>query len=111
MKFAKLALAVAFALSVASAASRYTVTLPEATSVGGTQLKAGDYKVEMEGNQAKFLSGSSVVAEAPASLEKDSKKNTYTSLESSNSRLQEIHIGGTDQKIVFSGAQPAGKKK
>ena len=113
MKLTKFLVLMAFALGLASAAARYSVTLPDATSVGGTHLKAGDYKVEMEGNQAKVLSGGNVVAEAPASLEKDSKKNTYTSLESANSQLEQIHLGGTDEKIVFkaSGPQPAGKKK
>ena len=56
----RLALGVAtVALGVASAASSFKVTLDAPLSIGSTELKAGEYKVEMQGySTIRFGSGS-----------------------------------------------------
>jgi hypothetical protein len=98
----KLTLGVAtLALAVASAASSYHVTLVNPANVGKTQLKPGDYKVEMNGSQAIFKSGRNTV-HVPAKMEQNNNKYTATEIETNGSALQEIHIGGTKDKIVFS---------
>lgn len=92
-----------FAAGIASAASSgYSVTLYDAISVGSTQLKAGDYKVEMQGDKAVFKSGGKTVAEVPATMGANDKKYVYTSLSSKDSKLNEIDLGGTKSKIVFA---------
>src|SRR5487761_153234 len=108
MKFTKLLLSIAtLGLGVASAASSYSVNLPSPTWVGGNQLKAGDYKVEvMSDNKVAFKSGKNVV-EVPATVEKADKKYPYTTLDTTESKLQEIHVGGTTTKIVFKSAPVA----
>jgi|SRR5579863_5058398 len=107
MKFMKLTFGLGIlALGIASAASSYSVKINESMSVGSTQLKAGEYKVEMVGDKAVFKLGKSVV-EVPATLGKSDRKYTYTELVSADSKLIEIDLGGTSSKILFS---PAGQQ-
>ena len=94
------------ALGVASAASSYSVKLTGPLSVGAVQLKAGDYTVEMQGDKAVFKSGKKVV-EVPATLGTSDAKFKSTSLLSADSKLQEIDLGGTNSKIVFSSEKPS----
>lgn len=106
----KIALAFAtFALAVASAAaaSTYHVTLSDKTWVGGTELKAGDYKVSVEGDKATLKAGKTVV-EAPVKVENGTEKFSNTSVAIDNSTgkpvVKEIRVGGSTTKIVFQGA-------
>lgn len=102
MHFPKIAFAfTALALGAASAASVYSVTLHEPVWVGATQLKPGEYKVEMKGDKAVFKSGKNVV-EVPATIAEAGHKNDGTRLLTSESKLSEIDLGGTTEKIVFS---------
>jgi hypothetical protein len=92
-----------FAAGIASAASSsYTVTLFDPISVGSTQLKAGEYKVEMQGDKAVFRMAGKTVAELPATMGTSDKKYQYTSLSSKDSKLSEIDIAGTKSKILFA---------
>ena len=101
MKFTKLMFSVAtLALGTAFAASPYSVKLYDPVWIGDTQLKPGDYKVEMQGDKATFKNGKTVV-EVPATLGKNDHKYSYTSLVSVDSKLHEIDLGGTTAKIVF----------
>jgi hypothetical protein len=63
-------------------------------------LKAGDYKVEVEGDQATFKQGKQEI-KVPATVETSPSKFPDTTLESSGTNLQAIDIGGTTTKIVF----------
>ena len=102
MKLVKLSLGLAtLALGVASAASSYKVTIPSDIWAGDTQLKAGDYKVQVEGNQATFTHGKETI-KVSATVEKTATKNSDTSLEATGTKLQAIDIGGTMTKIVFA---------
>jgi hypothetical protein len=101
MKLAPLSLGfVTLALCIASAASTFRVTIPSDTSAGNTQLKAGNYKVAVEGNQATFTQGKQVI-QVPASVEQNPTKFADTILESSGTKLDAIDVGGTTMKIVF----------
>ena len=77
MKFAtiskSLILGVALLLaSSAFAANKANFTFNSPTTVNGTQLKAGDYKLEWDGTgsevQVSFIQGKNVVAKVPAKL-------------------------------------------
>ncbi len=96
------------ALGIASAASSYDVKVYEPMSVGGTELKAGDYTVTMQGDKAVFKSGKKVV-EVPATLGSSEKKFSSTSLLSMDKKVTEIDLGGTKSKIVFGSETPAAK--
>jgi len=107
MKSVKLFLGLAtLALGVATAASTYKVTIPSDTWAGDTQLKAGDYKVTVDNNQATFKMGKQTIS-VPASVENGSSKFSDTTLESTGTKLQSIDIGGTTTKIVFKAGKAA----
>ena len=104
MNFMKLTFGLTIlALGIASAASSYSFKLSNSVSIGSTQLKAGEYKVEMVGDKAVFKSGKSVV-EVPATLGKSDQMYHYTALVSENSKIVEIDLAGTTSKILFSPA-------
>src|SRR4051812_28431002 len=90
-------------LSVAHAASRYTVTLSAPTKVGDTRLEAGVYKVEMKGETAVFSSGKSAT-EVPAAIETVDRKFKDNATSTQGSSLKEIYLGGTNTKIVIKPA-------
>lgn len=98
----------ALALTVASAADKtttYKVTLTQPASVNGTTLQPGDYKIQVEGDKAILKTGKTVV-EAPAKLQTAEHKFTATSIDydstKANPTINEIHIGGTTTRIIFS---------
>ena len=107
MKFNKAIFSLAtFALGFASAATSYEVTFSKAVKIGATEVKAGDYKVEVQGDKAIFKNGKNTV-EVPATLATGDKKYSVTSMAISDSKVKEIELGGTKSKIVFSGEAPA----
>jgi hypothetical protein len=91
----------ALALGIASAASSHNVNLKKPVTIGGTQLQVGQYKVEMQGDKAVFKAGKKVV-EVPATLSKNDQKYGTTGIVTDGSKLIEIDLGGTTEKIVFS---------
>jgi len=93
----------ALGLSVAYAASSYHVTLYKATTVNGTELKAGDYKLEIQGNKAVFKQGRTT-AESTVRVENGEQKFLSTSVGYEGdhaNQIQEIRIGGTSLKLLF----------
>lgn len=114
MKWMKVTLSLAtLALGVASAASSYNVKFYDPMWIGSTQLKPGDYKLEMQGGKAVFKSGKTVV-EVPATMGTANKKFPATSFISEKTQLTEIDLGGTTSKILFNsapGAQATGGSK
>lgn len=91
------------ALGVASAASSYEVTITQPTWAGSTELKPGVYKLAVQGSNAVFTSGKTVV-EAPVSVEKSDRKVQSTEVQSSDSKIREIRLGGTATKLIFNSA-------
>jgi hypothetical protein len=90
------------ALGIANAAP-YDVTLLENVSVGSTQLKAGDYTIEMKGDMAVFKTGKKTI-EIRATLGKNDQPFASTILVSAHSKLQEIDLAGTQDRIIFNAA-------
>ena len=102
----KLTLSIAtFALAVGSAASTYKVTLFQPSLVNGTELQPGEYKVEVKDNKAIISKGKQSV-EASVKTEAAESKFSSTSVRYENGdgkyRLQEIRIGGTNTKLIFT---------
>jgi len=93
---------VALAIGIASAATDYSLDLTQTVQVGGTDLKPGKYKVEVQDGKAVFKSGKNVVAQAAATVENGSQKYSVTALSASGTKLQSIAIGGTTVKIVLA---------
>ena len=108
MKMNKLMLgACVFSLSIAAAASSYHVKIADPTWVGGTELKAGEYEVRVDGDKVTFKQGKTVVAIA-AKVETSDRKFSDTQLdiktENGQSKLKEVDLGGTTSKIMLSDA-------
>ncbi|HYL35089.1 MAG TPA: hypothetical protein VEV17_04165 [Bryobacteraceae bacterium] len=102
----KKALAILFAagISVASAASSYHVTLYKATTINGTQLNAGDCKLELQGDKVIIKQGKTSV-ESNVTVENASRKFELTTVgydgEGASNRLRDIRLGGTTLKLLF----------
>jgi hypothetical protein len=97
------------AVAFASAGSRYNVSLHQTTTVNGTELKPGDYKIEVTGDKAVISSGKKTV-EAAVKVESGDQKFSSTTVRygtaSGNYQLDEIRLGGTKTTLVF---QPGGQ--
>jgi hypothetical protein len=104
-----------FALAVgASAATKYNVTLYEPSVVNGTQLKPGDYKVEIAGDKVIFKQGKTAVEVAAKVEDATEKYNSNVVRYSEGGKMQEMRIGGTHTRLVFEGggstSAPAGDR-
>src|SRR5271168_2555695 len=98
-----------FALAVASAAPRYHVKIYDPAWAGGTELKPGEYTVEMQGDKAVFKSGKTVL-EAPAKMEENDRRYDGTSVRiNGDKKLEVIEFGGTKSRIVLQSGMPAGE--
>jgi len=99
MLFAVLGLA-----AVASAKS-YSIMLFEPSLLGGSELKPGNYTLEMKDEKVIIRAGKHV-AEAPVKVETADSKYSSTTVRYRNGdgkyRIQEIHIGGTNLKLVVN---------
>lgn len=106
----KKAIATIFAISISAAyaASSYRVVLYKPTVVNGTQFKAGDCKVELEGDKVVLKQGKTT-AESAVTVENNAQKFSSTSVSYNGDKpdqVQEIRIGGTNTKLLFdSGAK------
>jgi hypothetical protein len=96
LSFVILALAAAFAGTVPSVHS-YRITLAQAAVVNGTDLKAGEYRLNVDTSKITLVNGKLSV-EAPAKIE---KKFDDTAIRYSGRVIAEIRIGGTKTKIVL----------
>lgn len=91
------------ALSMASAKT-YPVTVFQPVVVAGTLLQPGEYVVDLKDTKALFKRGK-VAVECPVKVEKASRKFEAQSMRyaqrDGKNYLQEIHVGGTDLKVVL----------
>jgi hypothetical protein len=110
MKFATVSksLVVGLALTLASsafAASKANLTLNNPTSINGTKLKAGDYKLEWDGSgpnvEVSIMQGKKVVTKVPAKI---------IDLEKASSNDAALLKQNGDGSTSLAGARFQGKK-
>src|SRR5215471_18681077 len=106
MSFSKLGVCFgALAIAVASAASNYSLTLFEPSTIGAKELKPGDYRLEVNGDKAVIKAGKNTV-EAAVKIENGSEKFQRTVVKygigDGKYRVQEIRLGGTSTTLVFN---------
>jgi hypothetical protein len=99
------------ALSIASAET-YRVNLNHPSTVKGTELKAGEYKLDVQNGKAVIDNGKQKV-EVPVKVENADQKFGTTSVvyteENGKRTIHEIQLRGTKTKLLFdSGIQAAG---
>ena len=91
-------------LSLAQAKS-FHVTLYEKSVLGSTELKPGDYTIELKDQQV-FVKNGKQEAQAMVKVENESSKYGTTTVRYSNGdgryHIQEIRLGGTNMKLVVS---------
>jgi hypothetical protein len=69
--------------------------------VKGSELKAGDYKLNVEQGKATFKDGKQTV-ESTVRVENVDKKYDRTTVRYNGQSIAEIRFGGTNTKIVFA---------
>ena len=88
-----------------ASAKTYDITLHTPATIGASQLKGGDYKLELKGDRVRLKNGT-MVEEFPVQVENESRKFDTTSITTSSqggtTRIEEIRLGGTTVKLVFS---------
>jgi hypothetical protein len=89
---------------LASAASTYKVTLTESAMIAGSVVKAGDYRIVVNGDKATLTSGKTTL-EVPVKVETGNQKYEYTAVEcrseAGKNMLDDIRVGGTTTTLVF----------
>jgi hypothetical protein len=110
MKKSKLMLgACVFSLGIAAAASSYHVKISDTTWVGTTELKPGEYTVQVEGDKVTFKMGKNAVT-VPAKVEENASKFSDNQMlvktENGQPKLKEIDLAGSKSKILFNEASP-----
>ena len=97
-----------FALAAASAAESHRLTLFSPATVNGQELKAGEYRLELEGSKAVIKRGKESV-EAIVRIESADQKYSSTAVRfltgDGKNKINEIRLGGTKTRVVFE--QPA----
>src|SRR5580658_9727993 len=89
------------AVMVASAAS-YNVTLFQDATLNGKNLHAGDYRIEIKGDNV-VLKHNRDVTEVAARTETAEKQFAQTVVRfNSKDEVSEICIGGTNKRLVFA---------
>lgn len=88
------------ALAVASAATNYHVTFYQPVMINGSELKPGDYKLELKDKTAVIKLGKTS-AEAPVTIEKEGQKFSQTTVRLKGMQLEDIRIGGTNTRVIF----------
>lgn len=93
-----------FALAAVSAAESHRITLYSPAVVNGHELKAGDYRLEIEGSKAVLKKGKESV-EASVRLESGEQKYSSTAVRYATSdgknKINEIRLGGTKTRVLF----------
>ena len=94
------------AMAWASAAAKpYEVVLNNPAQVSGTELKAGTYKIDVAGDRVTIRDSKQKV-ECAVKVEENTQKYSATTVRYSmvegKYRINEIHLGGTNMKLVFN---------
>ena len=94
-----------FVLAAVASSDTYRVTLFQSSVVNGTELKPGDYKLQVKDSKVIISKGKESV-EATVKVENGDQKFNATSVRYANGdgkyKIQEIRLGGTKTTLVFA---------
>ena len=83
----------------------YAVKLFEPSIIGASELKPGDYKIELQNDKVVIRNGKAL-GEAAVKVETGDQKYADTTVRYSNGdgkyRITEIRLGGTNMKLVVN---------
>jgi hypothetical protein len=95
--------AVALATPVFAKPTVTTVTIAQSAKIGKADLKAGEYRLMIDGNHATLQKGRTVVAESEGRWEDRDKKADYDSLlTDEDGRVKEVRFSGKTKVFVFT---------
>jgi hypothetical protein len=100
-----MALLAAIALAAPAFAKPFakTISVAQTARIGKSELKAGEYRLEIDGNKATVQKGKQVVAESAGRWEDRSAKANYDSLLlDENGQVKEARFAGQTRVFVFS---------
>jgi hypothetical protein len=101
----KLILLTVVLAAVALAGNTYTITLFQPSQVAGTDLKAGEYRLTVDGGKAVIEKGKQKV-EASVRMEDSEERFSSTSVryatDGGKFKVQEIRLGGTKTKLIIN---------
>ncbi len=101
--FAVLALAASFAGSVSGVTYKFTLLQPSV--VKGTELKAGDYRLQVV-NDTATITGHKLTVDVPVKMETSERKYDSTAIryveQDGKPNISEIRFGGTKTKLVIN---------
>ena len=100
-----IALLAAIAMTVPAFAKPFakTINVAQNAKLGKSELKAGEYRLQIEGSKATVQKGKQIVAESEGRWEDRSTKSAYDSLLiSDNGQVKEVRFAGQTRVFVFS---------
>jgi hypothetical protein len=100
-----IALLAAVALAVPAFAKPFakTINVLQNAKIGKAELRAGEYRLQIDGTKATVQKGREVVAESEGRWEDRSTKSPYNSLLlSENGQVKEVRFAGQSRVFVFS---------
>src|ERR1700730_8327521 len=103
--FRSIALLAAIALAVPAFAKPFAknINIAQSAKLGKSQLKAGEYRLQIEGNKATVQQGKQVVAESEGRWEDRSTKSAYDSLLiGDGGQVKEVRFSGQTRVFVFN---------
>jgi hypothetical protein len=103
--FRSIALLAAIALAVPAFAKPLsrTISISQAAKLGKFDLRAGEYRLQIDGNKATVQKGKEVVAESEGRWEDRTTKSNYDSLlVGENGQVKEVRFAGQTRVFVLN---------
>jgi hypothetical protein len=89
-----------------ASAKTFTISLRQPAVLAGTELKAGDYRLDLQDTKLVVKASGKQVLESTVKVENSESKFDATSVRygmiDGKYTVQEIRVGGTNLKLVFN---------
>jgi len=99
------------ALAFVMVASAHTISFTEPTMVGDQILKAGDYRVDVDGTKVTIHNGDHkielVAKQVMTAPHKFDRSQVLVDAAGGKNTLQEIRIGGSTTRLIFTDNPPS----
>jgi hypothetical protein len=80
------------------------VTVQNPTSLGGQEIKPGDYMVSVTETQVTMSKNGKVIAQAPVQWKDETAKPRYTTIVTDGNKIKEFHFGGKARYVEVAPA-------
>jgi hypothetical protein len=103
VRSAALLAVIALAVPVFAKPVSKTINIPQAAKVGKADLRAGEYRLLIDGNKVSVQKGKQVVAESEGRWEDRDAKSQYDAvLLGENGQVKEVRFSGQKRVFVFN---------